>query len=857
MRDPGSVRPRPPVAPGAALRATALAALLLLGAPLLPDSEPAAAETIPRYPAESNLLGTVPSADEGALGATFNPAQWGIMGRGEFDFWWSDRGVRQDALDNWGLAFGRNLGFSARRHDFMAGDGRLRNVTDYQIGLGGGTSGGSVGVAYGWSGGDDELVGREDFLTVGTISRPAPWLSTGLAGRIALGQPGSEGLLDVAVRPLGTPQVLLFADYAIYYKQTLDQGELSGGLALRPTPGVQAAFKYREGGAFQVSVGLTLRRLGGQAIPSYASGGDLQGTQYVIRSRPQLRGADLDGWTHRGKRVATLDLKGPLVYQKYRYGDDGSIVLRDVTEKLRFAREDPTIAGVALNLSGLRGNAAMLWEVRRSLEELKRAGKKVVVYCDDLDLPGYYLASAADRIVMDPHGMLVAPGVQASRTYMKDMLAKAGVGFDEWRFLKYKSAMEGFSRDRMSEADREQRQGLLDGYYAEFASGIASDGRVGRAALDSVVNERPILLAQELLRRGWVDQIGRREDLRDAAKKMVGHSVQTGSFAQLERTRREPDEIWGELPEVALVYALGECSMDAGIRGRTTSRALRRFRKDDDVRAVVLRADSPGGDPLASDLLAREMKDLRKDKKPIFVSQGRVAASGGYWISMEADSIAVSPFTVTGSIGVIGGWFWNDSLGKKLGLSSDRVQVGKSADLLGGLTLPLIGLTLPERNLDERERGLAKELILTEYDMFVGRVAAARRLDEAYVRDIAEGHVYPGRVGVEKKIVDRVATLEETIEAAKRAGGVKPGRKVSVVEYPKPPLFRMPSFMPGFVRGAFGGDAAWGQESDDPLALFLPRTYTGRTTDVIFRNPGRPLLLVPEGLLPDEEPVTR
>jgi protease-4 len=222
---------------------------------------------------------------------------------------------------------------------------------------------------------------------------------------------------------------------------------------------------------------------------------------------------------------------------------------------------------------------------------------------------------------------------------------------------------------------------------------------------------------------------------------------------------------------------------------------------------------------------------------------------------MYGDSIVATPGTITGSIGVIGGWFWTDGLGKKLGLTSDRVQVGPSADLLGGLALPLVGMTLPERNLDARERGLAQELILTEYDMFVRRVAAARKLDESYVREVGKGHVYPGRVGIEKKIVDRIATLEETVEAARRAAGIKPGRKAQVVEYPKPPLFRMPSFMPSVVRSAFGGDAAWAEEPADALSRFLPSTYDGRVTSAIFRQPGRPLLLAPGELLPDEAPV--
>jgi protease-4 len=240
------------------------------------------------------------------------------------------------------------------------------------------------------------------------------------------------------------------------------------------------------------------------------------------------------------------------------------------------------------------------------------------------------------------------------------------------------------------------------------------------------------------------------------------------------------------------------------------------------------------------------------------VSQGRVAASGGYWISMEGDSIMVSPFTITGSIGVIGGWFWNEGLGKKLGLTSDRVKVGQSADLLGGLTVPFVGVTLPERNFDARERGLIKENILGSYDDFTRKVAAARKLDVAYVREIGEGHVYSGRVGIEKRIVDRVATLEETIESAKRAAGIKPGREVRVVEFPKQPLFRLPSFMPSFVRSRVERAVAslpGARRVDEPLARFFPRTYEGRGMEFLFKNPGRPLFLVPGSLLPDEEPV--
>jgi protease-4 len=391
-----------------------------------------------------------------------------------------------------------------------------------------------------------------------------------------------------------------------------------------------------------------------------------------------------------------------------------------------------------------------------------------------------------------------------------------------------------------------------------MAQSIVASGRTTRAALDSVVNHEPILLPGDVLARGWVDRLGHWEDLQAVAQNLRGgKKLSRLSSKTLARIRWRPEEEWGTPPVVSLVYTLGDCAMDTGIKGRTTSRALRAIGKNSNVKAVVIRVDSPGGDPLPCDLVANEMMGIRARKKPVFVSQGRVAASGGYWLSMDADSIFVSPFTVAGSIGVIGGWFWNDGLGKKLGLTSDRVQIGKSADLLGGVTLPLLELTVPERNLDTQERELAKRTILGEYDAFTKHVAGARKLDVAYVRTIAEGHVYPGREGIEKRIVDRVATLDETIAAAKVAAGIKPGRRVRVVEYPTQPLIRWPRLLPvwpglrGAVTASADSRADWG-----PISRALgERSYESWYLDRVLAQPGVPLALTPDGLLPDESPA--
>jgi protease-4 len=303
-----------------------------------------------------------------------------------------------------------------------------------------------------------------------------------------------------------------------------------------------------------------------------------------------------------------------------------------------------------------------------------------------------------------------------------------------------------------------------------------------------------------------------------------------------------PDEMWGPPPTIVLVYAVGDCAMDTGIRGRATSKALKEFRESRRVSAVVVRADSPGGDPLASDLLAREMLAFRKARKPLYVSQGRVAASGGYWISMNAARITASPFTITGSIGVIGGWAWNDGLGKKIGMTSDRVQEGHSADLMGGLRLPFLGVTLPERNLDEREHVVVKQGILDIYDDFTRHVAEGRGLPVERVREIAQGHVYAGRTALDLKLVDQIATLDETVEMAKSAAGIRMGRRVRIVEYPKPKLFQLPRLMPGVLAGAVTADATEG----------APWSYEQRALGFVLHHPGTPLLLTPASLLPDE-----
>jgi protease IV len=820
---------------------TAAVAAFLIGASL-----PCFAfEGLPDYVQESDVLSTSPATDDGAIGAMFNPAQWGILDRPELSFFWSDENVRPNHMDQWGITAGEGVGFSLRRHDAVLPEG-VRSVADYQVGYGSGKGAHFGGMAFGFSGPGKGAFGRQNYLSFGDIGRPTRWLTVGTTARFALKGGDIDGNIDAGVRPLGDPRITIFGDYSLSRGQRWDDGPLAGGVEVRPIPGIQAALRYFDDDRFQVTVGVAIDRIAFRATPRFDQNGDLGATRYAIRLNPPIRGFDLDGAQNRGRRFVEMNLKGRVAYQAYRYWDSGTIALRSLTEKIQFAMDDPTVGGVVINISGLEANYALLWEIREKLLALKQRGKKVIIYADNLGLGGFYLASVADRLVMDPVAYLLMPGVQVSRTYMKGLLAKLGLGFDEWRYYKYKSALEAFSRDDMSAADREQLQAVADVAYAEFASGIERSGRTTRATFDQVVNEEPFIPASRLLELKWVDQLGRPDSVKAVAKIVGGRHAKVVSYPSVAERRWRPDEEWGPKPTLALVYAVGECAMDTGIKARESSKAIRKLRTNREVKAVVMRADSPGGDPVASDIVAGELRALKAAKKPILVSQGRVAGSGGYWISMDADTITATPFTVTASIGVIGGWVWDDGFSKKTGFTSDHVQVGKSADLLGGIRLPFIGATLPERNLTGAERKLVERSFASLYDDFTMKVASARKLDVARVRELGEGRIYLGRPAVENRLVDRIATLDETIEAAKRAAGIPAGRRVQIVEYPKAPLFRLPMLLQGVISPMAKGDVGGATSLGPPLS------YEARVLQAILDQPGRPLLMTPGSVLPAE-----
>ena len=488
----------------------------------------------------------------------------------------------------------------------------------------------------------------------------------------------------------------------------------SAGAALELWYGLAISARYRDDGVAAVGLRFGLGESAvqtGRLVDLRGDGGESSRGLYSV----SLAGFQGDGFAPlkpRRPRYLHLKLDGPVRYRRHALFDRSRTLL-SLLSLIERARTDPGIRGVALNLSGIRIGYENSWELRQQLQALRDDGKRVVVYIDHAGLRLYHLASVADRILFDPSGLLMLEGFVAGGTYLKGALDRIGVGVEELRYREYKSALEPLVRDSMSAEDREQWQAFVDDVYASARADIAAARGLEMEEVDRLVDEVTLFLPEDARGHGLVDTLARWDAVDAAIESLEGRPVAKAGPASIAPRR---DRSWGEPPRLAVLYALGVCAMDTGIGARRLVADIERVREDGRVKAVVLRVDSPGGEVLASDLVADAVRRL-KEEKPVIVSQGAVAASGGYWISMYADSIVAAPVTLTGSIGVIYGWFYNRGLKEKLGLATDHVRAGARADLPFGMELPLLG-TLPDRNLRDDERAIVSAAMRATYDRF-------------------------------------------------------------------------------------------------------------------------------------------
>jgi protease-4 len=473
-----------------------------------------------------------------------------------------------------------------------------------------------------------------------------------------------------------------------------------------------------------------------------------------------------------------------------------TLQLRSITRALRSAAKDSRIAGVfikgELSPAGYGTGYAALKEVRAALLDFKASGKPVKAYVTSATTKDYYVASAASELILDPYGMIIMPGLASQPMFYAGAFEKYGIGVQVTRVGKYKSAVEPFTRREMSTENREQIQKLLDDVWSGLVQDIAEERKLTPAKLQSTVDRLGIVRAQDALTAKLIDRVAYRDEVIDELKASTGRTGSKKPFKQItlsayakmahdivDTPKKETDDTVvpksGGHGRIAVVYAEGEIVDGEGelgeIGGVKFSRELRTLRQDENVKAIVLRVNSPGGSAFASETIQREIVLCRK-VKPVVVSMGSYAASGGYWISTYSDRIFAEPTTITGSIGVFGIQFDVKKLANDFGLTFDSAKTGKFADALT-ITRP----KTPE------EMAVFQGMVDWIYGEFINKVADGRKLKRERVEEIAQGRVWSGTAAKELGLVDEIGGLDDAIAFAAQKAGL--GANYRITEYPR------------------------------------------------------------------------
>ena len=493
-------------------------------------------------------------------------------------------------------------------------------------------------------------------------------------------------------------------------------------------------------------------------------------------------------------------------------GKRDTLQLRTVTRSLRAAAKDDRIKGVFItgDLAPMAFGSgyAALKEVRGALEDFKKSGKPVSAYITYATTKSYYLASAANDLAIDPYGVILIPGLASEPLFFAGAFEKYGVNVQVTRVGKYKSAVEPFTRREMSPENREEIQKLLNDIWGGLLADIGPSRAITPEKIQSTVDTEGLLRPEVAKANKFVDRIAYRDEVYDALKANTGRAGSKEAFKQVRledyakvakdeavvaKDDADAPKSTGRGGRIAVVYAEGEIvdgEGDTGEVGSTKfSRELRNLRQDDNVKAVVLRVNSPGGSASASEVIQREIRLIKK-VKPVVISMGSYAASGGYWISAYGDRIFAEPTTITGSIGVFGIQFDVKKLANDFGITFDSVKTGKFAD-----TLTISRPKTPE------ELAVIQNMVDWIYGEFIRKVAEGRKLDPKKVEEIAQGRVWSGTEAKEIGLVDELGGLNAAIAFAAQKAGL--GANYRLVEFPreKELLEALQEFLEGVTPG--------------------------------------------------------
>ena len=455
-------------------------------------------------------------------------------------------------------------------------------------------------------------------------------------------------------------------------------------------------------------------------------------------------------------------------------GDVGETLgLDDILNAIKKAKDNEDIKGIYIEAGAFSsGTPASAHAIREALLDFKKSGKWIVAYGDSYTQNTYYICSAADKLFLNPEGMVDWHGLGGEMYYVKDLLAKFGVKFTAVKVGKYKSAVEMMTADQMSNYDREQTEAYLNGIWKVMLSDVSKSRKISVDSLNAYA-DRYVALSQqkELVRMKLVDKLMYTDEVKGEIKKLLKidkdehiNQLTLGDMGNVADKKKEGEKI-------AVYYAFGEIvdsqtgsmlTQDHAIVANDVCKDLEDLMNDDDVKAVVLRVNSPGGSAYASEQIWRAVTNL-KAKKPVVVSMGGYAASGGYYISCNANYIYSEPTTLTGSIGIFG-MFPDVSqlLTEKLGVKFSEVKTNKHANF-GAMS----------RSLNAEELALLDQYIGRGYELFRKRVADGRKLPVEQVEEIAQGHVWVGNDALKIKLVDAIGSLDDAVKKAAQLAKVK------------------------------------------------------------------------------------
>jgi len=457
--------------------------------------------------------------------------------------------------------------------------------------------------------------------------------------------------------------------------------------------------------------------------------------------------------------------------------------LNDILRNIRKAKEDPNIKGIFLDIPDLNAGIATIEEIREALLKFRSSGKFIIAYNDMFTQGSYYLSTVANKIYLNPQGIVEFKGLHSEIMFFKGTLEKLGVEPEIIRHGKFKSAVEPFILDKMSPENREQTLTYVGSIWNFLLKGISEQRNISVDSLNLYADSMRVRNANACVKLKFVDGLKYYDEIVDELKSSSGISANKElRLVEMKDYKKVPNIYKsGKKNKIAIIYAVGQINMGKGddkdIGSDDFSETIRKARKDTTIKAVVLRVNSPGGSALASEVIWREI-ELTKKVKPVVVSMSDVAASGGYYISCPADIIVADHTTITGSIGVFG-LLWNTQkfFNDKLGITIDGVQTNTNSEI-GSIY----------RKITPGEKAVIQESVEQVYDVFLSHVSEGRKIEKANVDSIGQGRVWSGVNAKEIGLIDEFGGIETALDIAKKKAGIT--TNIRVVEMPE----RLPFF---------------------------------------------------------------